>query len=65
MKQKIRKECYRQLRAILHTELNPKKARSNQHTRNTCNHLQFQCYQLELRRNKANGQRDTKATQLE
>ena len=28
-------------------------------------HCQFQCYQLELRRNKADEQEDTKATDLE
>ena len=66
MNEKIRKECYRRVRAILHTELNvKKKARRNQHTSNSCSQLQFQCYQLELRRNKTNGQKDTKATDLE
>ena len=28
-------------------------------------HCQFQCYKLELRRNKADGQEDTKANDLE
>ena len=31
----------------------------------TCSHLQFQYYQLELRRNKAKGQKDTKFIGLE
>ena len=67
MKEKIRRKCHRLVRAILHTELNARKrkARSNQHTSNTCSHLQFQCYRLELRRNKTNGQKNTKATDLE
>ena len=58
MKEKIRKEYYRRARAIL-------LSRSNQHTSNTCSPLQFQCYQLELRRNKMNGQKDTEADDLE
>ena len=42
MKDKIRKECYRRVRAILHTELNAQnKLKSNQHTSNIFNHLQF------------------------
>ena len=38
---------------------------NNQHTSKPCSHLQFQFYLLELRRNKANGQKDTKAPDLE
>ena len=42
MKDKIRKECYRGVRAILHTELNAQnKLKSNQHSRYIFNHLQF------------------------
>ena len=42
MKEKIRKECYRRVRAIIHTELNAQnKLKSNQQTGNIFNHLQF------------------------
>ena len=64
MKENIRKECYGRVRAILHTELNAKNKLEATNTLAIAV-VQFQCNQLELRRNKANGQKDTKATDLE
>ena len=77
MKENTRKECYRRARAFIHNQLNAKNQPEIyqeylQFTSNTlaipvitCRHLQFQCYQLGLRRNKTNGQKDTKATYLQ
>ena len=49
MKEKIRKECYRRVRAILHNELNTKDRSEaintlipvTKYQHNTCSHLQF------------------------
>ena len=53
MKENVRKECYRRVRAVLESEFNAK-IRSHQHISNPCCIIQFQCSQLESRRNKEN-----------
>ena len=65
MKEKIKEEHYRRIRAILHTELNAKNKLEAINTLAIPVVTQFQCYQLELRRNKADGQTDAKYTDLE
>ena len=65
MKEKIKGERYRQIRAILHTELNAKNKLEAINTLAIPVVTQCQCYQLELRRNKADGQKDAKYTDLE
>ena len=67
MKEKISRKCHRLVRAILHTELNAKKKKLE-----AINTLvipvvtySFKVIDWNLERNKTNGQKNTKATDLE
>ena len=62
---KDQRERYRRIRAIFHTELNAKNKLEAINTLAIPVVTWFQCYQVELRRNKADGQKDAKYTDLE
>ena len=58
MKEKIRKEYYRRVRAILKTELDSVNRIQSNHIGHTCSHLDIQHHQLEFVRHEENGHKN-------